>query len=83
MDNILPRLQGKAGDIVFNQLSQEVISFYPKLIKELNSRIHTIETEKNYAVKFSQRVQKHDETAEEYAAGLYSKAYKCRDYKTR
>ncbi|MEW8544187.1 MAG: zinc finger CCHC domain-containing protein, partial [Candidatus Thiodiazotropha sp.] len=86
LDNILPRLQGKAGDFVFNQLSQEVISCYPKLVKELNSRFHTIETEKTYAAKFSQRVQKHDETAEEYAAELkrlYSKAYKNRDCKTR
>ncbi|MCG8032792.1 MAG: hypothetical protein JAZ03_11540, partial [Candidatus Thiodiazotropha taylori] len=86
LDNILPRLQGKAGDFVFNQLSQDVISCYPQLIKELNSRFHTIETEKTYVAKFSQRVQKHDETAEEYAAELkrlYSKAYKSRDSKTR
>ena len=86
LDNILPRLQGKAGDFVFNQLSQEVISCYPKLVKELNSRFHTIETEKTYAAKFSQRIQKHDETAEDYAAELkrlYSKAYKNRDCKTR
>lgn len=86
LDNILPRLQGKAGDFVFNQLSQEVISCYPKLVKELNSRFHTIETEKTYAAKFSQRVQKHDETAEDYAAELkrlYSKAYKNRDCQTR
>ena len=86
LDNILPKLQGRAGDFVFNQLSEDTISCYPMLIKELNSRFHTVETEKAFAAKFSQRVQKSDETAEEYAAELkrlYAKAYKGRDSKTR
>ena len=86
LDNILPKLQGRAGDFVFNQLSDDTISCYPMLIKELNSRFHTVETEKTFAAKFSQRVQKNDETAEEYAAELkrlYAKAYKGRDSKTR
>ena len=86
LDNILPKLQGRAGEFVFNQLTEEEISCYPKLIKELNSRFHTIETEKTFAAKFSQRRQKHDETAEEYAAELkrlYSKAYRSRDSRTR
>ena len=47
LDNILPKLQGRAGEFVFNQLTEEEISCDPKLIKELNSRVHTIETEKN------------------------------------
>ena len=86
LDNILPKLQGRAGDFVFDQLSEDTISCYPMLIKELNSRFHSIETEKTFAAKFSQRVQKNDETAEEYAADLkrlYAKAYKGRDSKTR
>ena len=86
LDNILPKLQGRAGDFVFNQLSEDTISCYPMLIKELNSRFHTVETEKAFAAKFSQRVQKTDETAEEYAAELkrlYAKAYKSRDSRTR
>ena len=86
LDNILPKLQGRAGDFVFDQLSEETISCYPMLIKELNSRFHSIETEKAFAAKFSQRVQKNDETAEEYAAELkrlYAKAYKGRDSETR
>ena len=67
-------------------MSEEEISCYSTLVKELTSRFHTIETEKTFAAKFSQRMQKHDETAEEYAAELkrlYSKAYKSRDSKTR
>ena len=86
LDNILPKLQGRAGDFVFNQLSEDTISCYPMLVKELNSRFHTIETEKTFAAKFSQRVQKNDETAEEYAAELkrlYAKAYKGRGSETR
>ena len=46
LDYLLPRLQGRAGDFVFNQLSEEEISCYPTLVKELTSRFHTIETEK-------------------------------------
>ena len=86
LDNILPKLQGRAGDFVFDQLTEETILCYPMLIKELNSRFQSIETEKTFAAKFSQRVQKNDETAEDYAADfkrLYAKAYKGRDSKTR
>ena len=86
MDNLLPRLQGRAGDFVYNQLSEDTLSCYPELIKELNSRFRVVETEKTFAVKFSQRTQKPNETVEEYAAELkrlYSKAYKFRDTNTR
>lgn len=83
---MLSRLQGRAGDFVFNYLSQETVSNYSELVKELNSRSRIIETQNTFAAKFSQRVQKHDETVEEHAAGLerlYSKAYTSRDSKTR
>ncbi|MES9970529.1 MAG: hypothetical protein ABW092_10890, partial [Candidatus Thiodiazotropha sp.] len=86
LDNLLPRLQGRAGDFVFNQLSYETISSYSELVKELKSRFRVVETQKTFAAKFSMRVQKQDETVEEYAAELkrlYSKAYKSRDSKTR
>ena len=56
LDYSLPRLQGRAGDFVFNQLSEEEISCYPTLVKELTSRFHTIETEKTFAAKFSRRM---------------------------
>lgn len=78
LDNLLPRLQGRAGDFVFNQLPHETLSSYPELVKELNSRFRVVETQKTFAAKFSQRTQKHDETVEEYAADLkrlYFKAY--------
>ena len=86
LDNLLPRLQGRAGDFVFNQLSYETMSSYSELVKELNSRFRTVETQRTFAAKFSLRAQKQDETVEEYAAELkrlYAKAYKSRDSKTR
>ena len=45
-----------------------------------------VETKRTFASKFSQRLQKQNETVEEYAADLkriYSKAYLCGDVKTR
>ena len=86
MDNILPKLQGKAGEFVFTQLSRHTLSCYSELIKELNSRFRVVETRKTYAAKFSQRAQRNGETAEEFAAELkrlYAKAYKFRDEQTR
>ena len=86
LDNILPKLQGKAGEFVFTQLSRHTLSCYSELIKELNSRFWMVETRKTYAAKFSQRAQRNGETAEEFAAELkrlYAKAYKFRNEQTR
>ena len=86
LDNLLPKLQGKAGDFVFMQLSKDTLSCYRELVKELNSRFRVVETEKTFASKFSQRVQKEGEMAEEYATDLkrlYAKAYKNRDSRTK
>ena len=55
------------------------MSCYPELIKKLNNIFRVIETQRTNAAKFSQRVQKPNETVEEYAAELkrlYSKAYR-------
>ena len=86
LDNLLPRLQGKAGEFVFSQLPTRILSNYGELLRELNSRFRVVETEKAFAAKFSQRSQRHDETVEEFAADLkrlYAKAYKARDERTR
>ena len=85
-DNLLPKLQGKAGDFVFTQLSNDTFSFYRELVKKLNSRFNVVETKKTFASKFSQGIQKESETTEEYAANLkhlYAKAYKNRDNRTK
>ena len=86
LDNLLPKLQGRAGDFVFTQLPKYTLRCYSDLVKELNSRFRVVETKRTFASKFSQRVQKDNETVEEYAADLkrlYSKAYQQRDAKTR
>ncbi|MCG7879269.1 MAG: retrotransposon gag domain-containing protein, partial [Candidatus Thiodiazotropha endolucinida] len=86
LDNLLPKLQGKAGEFVFTQLPSHTLSHYEDLIKELNSRFRVVETKKTFAAKFSQRTQKPGETAEEFAAELkrlYAKAYSFRDENTR
>ena len=38
LDNLIPKLQGKAGEFVFTQLPRGTLSCYNELIKELNSR---------------------------------------------
>ena len=86
LDNLLPKLQGRAGDFVFTQLPKQTLECYSELVKELNSRLRVVETKKTFAAKFSQRVQRPNETVEEYAADLkrlYSKAHQSRDARTR
>ena len=86
LDNILPKLQSKAGDLVFSQLSKDTLSCLQELVKELNSRFRVVETEKSFVAKFSQRSQRTDETEEEFVADLkrfYAKAYKNRDCRTK
>ena len=86
LDNLLPKLQGRAGDFVYTQLPRATLACYTELVKELNSRFRVVETQRAFAAKFSQRSQRADETIEEYAADLkrlYAKAYKFRDNKTR
>ena len=86
LDNLLPRLQGKAGEFVFSQLPPRTLSNYEELVQELNSRFRVVETQRTFAAKFSQRCQRNDETVEEYAADLkrlYAKAYKTRSEKTK
>ena len=86
LDNLLLKLQGKAGDFVFTQVTKQTLSNYSELVKELNSRFRVVETEKTYAAKFSQRRQRADEKVEEYAADLkrlYAKAYKNKDSTTK
>ena len=82
LDNLLPKVQGMAGDFVLTRLSEEIPGCYRELIKELNSRYRLVETEKTFAAKFSKRVQREDETIEEFASDpkrLYAKAYTNRE----
>jgi len=86
LQELLPRLQGQAGDFAYSQLPREVRGSYGRLIAELNSRFQVVETRKTYAAQFSNRIQKPGETTEEFAAELkrmYNKAYPNRDEQTR
>ena len=86
LDQMLPKLQGVAGEFVFGQLSRTVRSNYKTLCKELKNRFRIIETSKTFGVQFSRRNQKIGETVEEYAAELkklYDKAHARRDKETR
>lgn len=86
LDELLPRLQGAAGEFVFGQLQKTARGNYDILVAELNSRFRVVETKKTFGAQFSKRNQKVSETTEEYAAELkrlYDKAYAKRDSETR
>lgn len=86
LDQMLPKLQGVAGEFVFGQLSRNIRSDYKALCKELKNRFRVVETSKTFGVQFSHRNQKNGETVEEYAAELkklYDKAHARRDKETR
>lgn len=86
LDELLPRMQGGAGEFVFEQLTKEIRSNYKKVIQELDNRYRVVETKKSLEAKFSIRRQKPNEPVEVYAAELkkmYAKAYPSRDENTR
>ena len=83
---IIPLLQGIAGDFVYGQLTSEVRRDYDLLTQELTYRFRKVETRKTHAVKFSHRDQNNSETPQEFAADLkrlYDKAHPKRDKQTR
>ena len=86
LQELLPRLQGTAGEFVFDQLPQKYLSNYSRLKKELSNRFGTYESKKNYRVQFNRRNQRLNETPEMYASELkrlYDKAYTNRDSRIR
>ena len=86
LDELLPRLQGQAGEFVFDQLDSGSRRNYKTLVKELESRFRVVQTHRTFAAAFSHRNQKPGESPEEYAAELkklYSMAHARRDPDTR
>jgi hypothetical protein len=86
LDELLPRLQGQAGEFVYGQLPTTIRNNYPKLVAELDSRFRKVESSKTFGKKFSSRLQKPGETPEAYCAELkklYDKAYPGRNVETR
>lgn len=86
LDVLLPLIEGQASEFVFAQLPKETLRDYHDLTAELTRRYRVIETSRSFAAKFSQRNQRHGETAEDYAADLkrlYDRAHGHRDRRTR
>lgn len=86
LGQLLPRLQGKAGEFTFEELSSETLSNYKKLTKEIENRFGVIESNRTYQTKFRRRDQKNGEHIQNYASELkrlYSKAYPSRDRLTK
>jgi len=83
---LLPRLQGIAGDFVYDQLPREVTTSYRKLVKELDNRFQEVDTTKIYITKFNNRRQTEKESVQEFAAELkrlFDKGFPNRDKVTR
>ncbi len=81
LDELMPRLQGNAGEFVYEMLSAATRSSFP-----LNSRFRIIESRKTFTAQFNNRAQKQNESAQEYAADLkrlYDKAHAHRSLETR
>ena len=79
---LLPRLQGAAGEFVYGQLNTTTRQSFESLMTELNNRFRVVETTKTFRALNSNRDQKPNESPESYAAELtrlYEKAYPNRD----
>ena len=86
LDELLPRLQGPAGDFVYGQLPRSTREHFKELARELEYRFRKIETEATFRTKFNNRKQKMGESAEAFSSELkrlYDKAYPRRDKQTR
>lgn len=86
LDLLLPKLQGDAGDFVFDQLNSKIRNNYSLLKHELKNRFRKVENPKTYGAIFAARKQRSNESIEAYAADLkklYDKAHAKRDAKTR
>jgi hypothetical protein len=86
LDQLLPKIEGKAAEFVFMQLPPFVLSSYERLVRELGCRFRVIETARSFAAKFARRSQRPGESVEEFAQDLqflYDKAHGYRDRRTR
>ncbi|VDI17758.1 Hypothetical predicted protein [Mytilus galloprovincialis] len=84
--NSFLKLQGEAGDFVFDQLNSKTLKNYSKLATELKNRFGVFENKRAYKVQFNRRTQKPNEDTADYAAELkrlYDKAYSNRHAKIR
>lgn len=83
---MIPKLQGKAGDFVFEILPEERRRSYDVLVKELKTRYRKVESERSFQMQLRKFVQKPGQTEAELAAELkqlYDRAYPRRPPKVR
>ena len=86
LDELLPKLQGEAGEFVYDQLNSNARKDYKRLTTELKNRFRKVENPKTYGTKFAACNQRVVQSAEDYAAELkklYDKAFVGRDRRTR
>ena len=86
LSELTQRMQGTAAEFVFDEIPIDILSSYSSLVDELDSRFKSVETNRTFKVQFSKRLQKYNESAEEYAAELkriYDKAYPGRNPEMR
>lgn len=86
LSELIQRLQGTAAEFVFDEIPADRLTSFDHLVSELDSRFKCVETNKTYRVQFGKRVQRYNETAEEYSAELkrlYDKAYPGRNPEMR
>ena len=79
---LLPKLQGTAGEYVFEVLPKRIRSDYRKLVRELDTCYHKMESKQNYRRQLTGISQKPGESEQEPAAELkrlYDKAYPNQD----
>ena len=75
---LLPKLQGAAGEYVFEVLSKRIRSDYKKHVQELDACYHKVESKQNYRRQLTGISQKPGKSEQELAAEikrLYDKAY--------
>ena len=83
---LLPKLQGAAGEYVFEVLSKRIRSDYKKLVRELDACYHKVESKQNYRRQLTGISQKPGKSEQELAAEikrLYDKAYPNQDREVR
>ena len=86
LSELMQRMQGTAAEFVFDEIPTDILTCYTSLVNELDSRFKSVETNRTYRVQFSKRLQKYEESVEEYAAELkriYDKAYPGRNPEMR
>lgn len=85
-DQVLPRIQDTAGQVVFGQLPRRIKENYSILVAELHSRYRVVCTSWSYAAEIGKRNHEEGEDTEKCAAELNKlndKAHGHRDRRTK